>query len=78
MPLFGKDGAGHDYVELASFGDDRLRLTIIPAPSYDARAAVRFQIRNADGHLLRGPEIPVDVLPALADAFAWVRLRSTP
>lgn len=58
-----KDSYGQQYAELPTGGDERVRLTLIRAKDAGyQRDGIRVQIREQNGHLRMGPEIPVDVL----------------
>ena len=49
------------YIEVELENDEKVRVTLIPE-SWSSGPGVRVQIRQRDGHLRQGPEIPVSVV----------------
>lgn len=63
------DGSKQEYVEFAE-GDEHIRVTFIRANKAGyQRDSLRIQIRNAEGHLRQGPEIPIDRMACLLGAI---------
>ena len=54
------DESGNSYVETNRPHDEKTRVTYVPHQEWAGQAVVRIQVRRADGHLQRGPEIPID------------------
>jgi hypothetical protein len=51
------DSSDHKYIEVPMENGEKIRVTLIEN-SWAKGPAVRIQIRNAEGHLRQGPEIP--------------------
>jgi hypothetical protein len=60
------DDSGQEYIEF-SLASGSLRLTRIPE-AWHGGTALRVQIREEDGHLRQGPDIPSDKLGEMFNA----------
>lgn len=71
MPHLQTDGSGQRYVEIATIPDEGIRLTYIPSgkSGYITEAAIRIQIRAANGRLRPGPELPLSCTQAFREAL---------
>lgn len=56
-----EDSSGKSFIEVPMENDERVRITLV-ANSWSSGAGIRIQIRQRDGHLRMGPEIPVAVI----------------
>jgi hypothetical protein len=56
-----KDSNGNDYIEIEMSNHGKIRITYIIESWYET-PALRVQIRESDGHLKQGPEIPIEFL----------------
>jgi hypothetical protein len=61
-----KDNSGQEYIEFA-LTSGSLRLTRVPE-AWHGGTALRVQIREEDGHLRQGPDIPVGKLGQMFSA----------
>jgi hypothetical protein len=52
------DSSGKRYIEVDLSNNERARLTLVP-DSWGGQGGIRIQIRDATGHLRRGPEVPL-------------------
>jgi hypothetical protein len=69
--MINRDSSGKEYAEIDASADERVRLTLVPAEEAGYRTtSLRVQIRQSDGKLRFGPEIPLAVLPEVL-AAAW-------
>ena len=55
------DGTGKPYEEIEMGNGEQVRVTFV-AGSWSGQGGVRIQIRDENGHLRQGPEIPVDIV----------------
>lgn len=64
------DGSRQRYVEVEFPGGEHARLTFIPAAKAGYGVdSVRVQIREGEGHLRRGPELPIARTGAVLDGL---------
>jgi len=52
------DSSGKKYIEVRLENDEDVRVTLVE-DSWASGPGIRIQIRQRDGHLRQGPEIPV-------------------
>ena len=57
MMTIETDGSNQKYIEVVLENEEKVRVTLIP-DSWSSGPGVRVQIRQRDGHLRQGPEIP--------------------
>jgi len=62
-----KDSAGNTYREV-EMEAEHVRLTYV-AQGWNDTPSVRFQIRDEDGHLRQGPEIPLKIMGSVVGAL---------
>ena len=55
-----RDSKGNRYFEV-EVEDEAIRVTHVPE-GWSGSPAVRLQVRNGDGHLRQGPEMPLDAV----------------
>lgn len=56
------DSANNRFEEVNPGNGEKVRVTYVE-DSWNGRAGLRIQIRDATGHLRQGPEIPKDNIP---------------
>jgi hypothetical protein len=61
------DSSGKKYIEVRLENDERVRVTLVP-DSWSSGSGIRIQIRQTDGHLRQGPEIPVTEIGSVIGA----------
>lgn len=78
--MIRRDSTGKEYAEIEASSDELIRLTLVPAEEAGYRTtSLRIQIRQSDGKLRFGPEIPLVVMPdVLAAAWALSVASSRP
>ena len=71
MPLIRRDSSGKEFMEIETGSEEHVRLTLVPADEagYET-TSLRVQIRQSDGRLRPGPEIPLASMPEVL-AAAW-------
>ncbi len=62
-----KDSRDQKYIEVPWSDTESLRVTHVPE-SWSGRGGIRVQVRQEDGHLRQGPEIPVDKVGDIVSA----------
>ncbi len=62
-----EDSSGQSYTEVPLQNGEHVRVTYI-RESWAGVGGVRVQIRQVDGHLRQGPELPVDVVGSVVSA----------
>jgi hypothetical protein len=65
---FDADSATHEFIEFLTLGNEMIRVTYIPE-SWAGQGGVRIQVRNSNGHLNQGPEIPLQSVGDLVGAI---------
>lgn len=69
--MIRRDSSGKEYAEIEASADERIRVTLVPAEEAGYRTtSLRIQIRQSDGKLCFGPEIPLAAMPEVL-AAAW-------
>ena len=64
-----QDSSGQLYIEVPSIGGEFIRATVIAEPDWASPYdCIRVQVKDANGHLRQGPEIPEPVMYALMEA----------
>ena len=56
-----EDGSTHKFIEVP-MENEMVRITYIEHSWPEEQSGIRIQIREINGHLRRGPEIPVDII----------------
>jgi hypothetical protein len=55
------DGSGKPYEEIDMGNGEQIRITFVN-DSWSGQGGIRIQIRDENGHLRQGPEIPVEII----------------
>lgn len=63
-----KDRANQSFTEIKLENDEYVRVTLV-GQSWAGESGIRIQIRDLNGHLRQGPEIPIS---ALGDTIAGI------
>ena len=64
------DSSGQRYVDTPTLYDEHVRTTYIPAEKAGYREdSVRIQIRDARGHIRKGPEVPLSAIGGMVAAI---------
>ena len=61
------DSSDQRYIEVPLDNGEKIRVTLIP-DSWATGPGIRIQVRNADGHLRQGPEIPASEIGKVVGA----------
>jgi hypothetical protein len=70
------DGSDQPYIEVPWLADEHfIRVTFI-ANSWSGTGGVRIQVRQPDGHLRQGPEMPVESLGTVVSAVTKLLLHT--
>jgi hypothetical protein len=56
--MVSRDMSNQSYVELPGPGQDHIRITCVPAVGYRDEPHFRVSVRENEGRLRQGPEIP--------------------
>jgi hypothetical protein len=64
---YGNDNKDHRFAEIEMENGEKVRVTIVEE-SWSSGPGVRIQVRQKDGHLRQGPEIPAAVLGEVVSA----------
>ena len=62
-----EDKRGQKYIEVPWSETEYLRVTHVP-DSWSGKGGIRIQVKQEDGHLRQGPEIPVDKVGDIVSA----------
>lgn len=77
--MIRRDSSGKEYAEVEASAGERIRLTLVPAEEAGyCTTSLRIQIRQSDGKLRFGPEIPLTAMPEVLpgeDELAFVVRR---
>jgi hypothetical protein len=68
------DAGGNTYIETDRPLGEKTRVTYVPHQEWAGQAVVRIQVRQDDGQLRPGPEIPLDrvgdFVPSIVDLLS--------
>ena len=69
MNLVETDSSGKRFVDVPTLSGEHARITFVPGEQAGYGVdCIRFQIRDATGHLRQGPELPVSTLSEVSVA----------
>ena len=68
--MISTDSAEQPYVDVPTLVDERIRATFVKAPKAGYKVdSIRLQIREANGHLRQGPDVPLESVGPLVSAM---------
>lgn len=68
------DSNGNSYVEINLIADQRIRVTNVPN-GWTGGEVMRVQIRDENGHLRQGPDIPIENVGEVFQAVVHLARR---